>query len=216
MALCTQLDVEQKLQWDVTAEPDTTVTALIADAQALIESHVGRPLEGGSRTDIFDGGRVALFLRTWPVTEITSVTEDGVALAVTDYLWYPNGKVIRTSTTGSQILWKAYKPQSITIVYEGGYLAAENDLHDIALEHLGSLCAEVVARAFRKGAASAAIPAGSAGAVQSVSLSGSDTVTYATGSGESFAGGGLTAFVYLEDHEIVQLGRYRSVPMGFA
>jgi hypothetical protein len=49
-----------------------------------------------------------------------------------------------------------------------------------------------------------------------VSLSGSDTVTYATGSGESFAGGGLTAFVYLEEHEIAQLGRYRGIPLGFA
>jgi hypothetical protein len=52
--------------------------------------------------------------------------------------------------------------------------------------------------------------------VQSVSLAGSDTVTYSTGSGDSFAGGGLTAFVYLESHEMDQLGRYRSIPMGFA
>jgi len=216
LALCTQLDVEQKLQWDVTAEPDTTITALIADAQALIESHVGRPLEDGPRSEIFDGNRVALFLKFWPVTAITTVTEDATVLTSADYKFYANGKLIRTSTTGYQIVWKAYKPQSIEIEYDGGYLAGHDDMHDIALEHLGSLCAEVVARAFRKGAASAAIPAGSAGAVQSVSLSGSDTVTYATGSGESFAGGGLTAFVYLEDHEIVQLGRYRNVPMGFA
>jgi hypothetical protein len=208
--------VEQRLQWDVTAEPDTTITALIADAQALIEAHVGRPLEDGPRSELFDGYRWVLFLRNWPVTAITTVTEAGVALTATDYLLYPNGKVIRTTTTGTQIPWKAYKPQSIEVEYDGGYLAGHDDYHDLALEHLGSLCAEVVARAFRKGAASAAIPAGSAGAVQSVSLSGSDTVTYATGSGESFAGGGLTAFVYLEDHEIAQLGRYRNVPMGFA
>jgi hypothetical protein len=208
--------VEQRLQWDVTAEPDTTITALIADAQALIESHVGRPLEDGPRSEIFDGNRVALFLKFWPVTAITTVTEDATVLTSADYKFYANGKLIRTSTTGYQIVWKAYKPQSIEIEYDGGYLAGHDDMHDLALEHLGSLCAEVVARAFRKGAASAAIPAGSAGAVQSVSLSGSDTVTYSTGSGESFAGGGLTAFVYLEQHEIVQLGRYRGVPMGFA
>jgi hypothetical protein len=216
LALCTQLDVEQKLQWDVTAEPDTTVTALIADAQALIEAHVGRPLEDGPRTEIFDGNRVALFLKFWPVTAITTVTEDATVLTSADYKFYANGKLIRTSTTGYQIVWKAYKPQSIEIEYDGGYLAGHDDMHDLALEHLGSICAEVVARAFRKGAASAAIPAGSAGAVQSVSLSGSDTVTYATGSGESFAGGGLTAFVYLEEHEKAQLGRYRGIPLGFA
>jgi hypothetical protein len=208
--------VEQRLQWDVTAEPDTTVTALIADAQALIEAHVGRPLEDGPRSELFDGYRVALFLKFWPVTAITTVTEAGVALTATDYLLYPNGKVIRTTTTGTQIPWKAYKPQSIQVDYDGGYLAGEDAMHDLTLAHLGSMCAEVVARAFRKGAANAAVPAGSAGAVQSVSLSGSDTVTYSTGSGESFAGGGLTAFVYLEQHEKDQLGRYRSVPMGFA
>jgi hypothetical protein len=216
LALCTQLDVEQKLQWDVTAEPDTTITALIADAQALIESHVGRPLEDGPRSEIFDGNRVALFLKFWPVTAITTVTEDATVLTSADYKFYANGKLIRTNTTGYQIVWKAYKPQSIEIEYDGGYLAGHDDMHDLALEHLGSICAEVVARAFRKGAASAAIPAGSAGAVQSVSLSGSDTVTYATGSGESFAGGGLTAFVYLEEHEKAQLGRYRGIPLGFA
>jgi hypothetical protein len=205
-----------RLQWDISAEPDTTITALIADAQALIESHVGRPLEDGPRSEIFDGNRVALFLKFWPVTAITTVTEDAIVLTSADYMLYPNGKVIRTSTTGNQIPWKAYKPQSIQVDYDGGYLAGHDDYHDLALGHLGSLCAEVVARAFKKGAANAAIPAGSAGAVQSVSLSGSDTVTYSTGSGESFAGGGLTAFVYLEQHEKDQLGRYRSIPLGFA
>jgi hypothetical protein len=218
LALCTQLDVEQKLQWDVTAEPDTTVTALIADAQALIESHVGRPLESGTRTDIFDGGRVALFLRTWPVTEITTVTEDGTVLTADDFKWYPNGKVIRTSTTGSQILWKAYKPQSIEVVYEGGYLAATDDLHDIALEHLGSLCAEVVARAFRAGAKNAVVPVSAgAGGVQSVTIDGRGTISYATGGGETLTlEGGLGQFIFLNDDERRQLGRYRSVPLGFA
>ena len=205
-----------RLQWDISAEPDTTITALIADAQALIESHVGRPLEDGPRSEIFDGNRVALFLKFWPVTAITTVTEDAIVLTSADYKFYANGKLIRTSTTGYQIVWKAYKPQSIEIEYDGGYLAGHDDYHDLALEHLGSMCAEVVARAFRKGAANAAIPAGSAGAVQSVSLTGSDTATFATGSGESFAGGGLTAFVYLEQHEKDQLGRYRSIPLGFA
>ena len=217
MTLCTQLDVEQKLQWDITAEPDATVTALIADAQALIESHVGRTLESAEREETFDGARVAIFLRNWPVTAITSVSEDSTVLVVDDdYKFYENGKVIRVSSSGYQIVWRTFKPQSITVEYTGGFLAAHSDEHDLALEHLGSLCAEVVARAFRKGAANAAIPAGSSGAVQSVTLEGRGTATYSTGSGESFAGGGLTSFVYLEQHEMDQLGRYRGIPLGFA
>jgi hypothetical protein len=137
-------------------------------------------------------------------------------LASTDFSFYDNGKLIRVSG-GLQILWRPVKLDTVVVAYTGGYLAGHDEMHDMALEDLGSLCAEVVARAFRKGAASAAIPAGAAGAVQSVSLSGSDTVTYSTGSGESFAGGGLTRFVYLEDDERRHLDeRYRRFSYGFA
>jgi hypothetical protein len=191
---------------------------LIADAQAMIEAHVGRPLESATHSELFDGYVVAVFLRNWPVTAISAITEDGTVLAATDYLFYPNGKVIRTSTTGTQILWRAYKPQSIQVDYTGGYLAGEDDLHDIALEHLGSICAEVVARAFMLGAKNAAVPVtAGAGGVQSVTLDGRGTITYATGGGESVTlEGGLGQFVFLNEDERRQLGRYRSIPLGFA
>jgi hypothetical protein len=213
LALCTQLDVEQKLQWDITAEPDTTVTALIADAQALMEAEVGRSLESAERVQTFDGGPVAFFLKWFPVTAITEVTEDGEILTSADYAFKENGRLIRTGTTGYQTYWRTYKPQSITVEYDGGYLTGT---HDSELEHLGSLCAEIVARAFRIGADNAAVPAGSAGAVQSVSLEGSDSVTYATGGGSSTFGGGLARFVFMEDDERRQLLAYKGLPVGFA
>ena len=215
--LCTQLDIEQKLQWDITAEPDTTVTALIADAQALIETEVGRSLESAARTETFDGGRVNIFLRWHPVTAVATVTEDGTALVANDdFRWYHYGKLIRISGN-HQSAWRTRKRQSIVVTYTGGYLAGGQPDHNVALEHLGSLCAEVVARAFRKGAANAVIPAGSSGAVQSVSLTGSDTVSYATAGGGTFAQtGGLSQFVSLTDDERSQLVRYKGVSMGFA
>lgn len=213
MPLCNQLDVEQKLQWDITAEPDSVVTALIADAQALIEAEVGRTLESVSRSETFDGGRWSIFLEHWPVTAIATVVEDGVTLVVnTDYKFQPNGKLLRVSG-GHQIYWKATKPQSVVVTYTGGYIAGT------IREHLGSLCAEVVARAFRKGAANAAVPAGATGAIQSVSLEGSDSVTYATESGgSSTLAGGLNQFVYLEEDERRQLALpdYRRPRFGFA
>lgn len=203
MALCTQADVEKRLQWDITSEPDSVVTSLIEAAQAHIEAEVGRPLESASWSETFDGGYGVLFLRGWPVTAVTSVTEDGVALTVDDdFKWYANGKLIRLASD-RQTAWRILKAQSIVVSYTGGYEAGTPEL-----KHLGSLCAEVVARAFRRGAASAATPAGTAGAIQSVSLEGSDTITYATASGESVAGG-LTSFVFLEQHEIDQLSRYK-------
>lgn len=213
MTLCSQTDVEQRLQWDITAEPDTTVTALIADAQALIEAEVGRTLESAARTETFDGGRVTLFLNWFPVTAVATVTEDTDTLTVDDFKWYSSGKLIRVSSD-RQIAWKTTKRQAIDVTYTGGYLTGEPD-HDMALEHLGSICAEVVARAFRLGAASAALPAGTAGAIQSVSLEGSDSVTYATGgSGTGVLAGGLGRFIFLEEDERRQLGRYKGLSVA--
>jgi hypothetical protein len=222
LALCDQLDVEQKLQWDITSEPDATVAALIADAQALIEAHVGRPLESATHTATLDGGRVAYFLRNWPVTAVSSLSEDGVVLTVDDdFKFYPNGKLIRVSASGFQILWKTYKLAAIEVEYTGGYrpsTAAPPGTHDSELEHLGSVCAEVVARAFRLGAKNAAVPVSAgAGGVQSVTLDGRGTVSYATGGGETLTlEGGLGQFVFLNEDERRQLGRYRSLPLGFA
>lgn len=213
MALCTQLDVEQKLQWNITAEPDTVVAALIADAQALIEAEVGRALESASRVETFDGGRWSIFLTHWPVTAIATVVEDAVTLTVTtDFKFQTNGKLLRVSG-GHQIYWKGSKPQSIVVTYTGGHVSG------VTREHLGSLCAEVVARAFRKGAANAAVPAGAVGQISSVSLDGSDSVTYATDSGSSTTtAGGLNQFVYLEEDERRQLAlpKYRRPRFGFA
>lgn len=212
--LCTQADVEKRLQWDITAEPEAVVTMLIADAQAMMESEVGRALESGNRTETFDGGPWPIHLTHWPVTTLTSVTEDGVALTASDFEWYPRGKLIRMS--GSyQIFWRTWMPQSLVVVYVGGYLAGT---HTRELEHLGSICAEIVARAFRKGADNAAVPAGALGAIQSVSLAGSDSVTYASSSDSASTSGGLSQFLYLEEDERRQLALpiFRRPRFGFA
>lgn len=212
MALCVQADVEKRLQWDITAEPESVVTMLIADATALMESEVGRSLESANRTETFDGGPWSIFLTNWPVSAMTTVTEDGTALTVTtDFLWYTTGKVIRV-VNGYQVAWRAYKPKSIVVAYVGGYLAGSE------LDHLGSVCAEAVARAFKKGADNAAIAAGASGQIESVHLEGSDTVTYATASGATFTGGGVGQFLYLEEDERRQLAspRFRRPRFGFA
>ena len=213
MALCTQLDVEQKLQWDITAEPDATVTALIADAQALIEAEVGRTLESASRTETFDGGRVTLFLKHWPVTAVATVTEDGASLTVDDdFKFYENGKLIRVSGD-YQVAWKTLKRQAIDVAYTGGFDTPD---HDSQLEHLGSICAEVVARAFRLGAKNAAVPVtAGAGGVQSVTIDGRGTISYATGGGETLTlQGGIGQFVFLNEDERRQLNRYKGPPFA--
>lgn len=212
MALCTQADVEKRLQWDITAEPDSVVTMLIVDAQAMIEGEVGRTLETASRSETFDGGQWSLFLTYWPVTAVATVTEDGTTLVVnTDFKWLTTGKLIRVAG-GYQTYWKGSKPQSIVVDYTGGFVAAT---HVQQLEHLGSICAEVVARAFRKGAASAEVPAG-AGQIQAESI-GTYSVTYSTAEGSATVSG-LDRFVYLEEDERRQLAlpKFRRPRFGFA
>lgn len=213
MALCDQADVEQKLQWDITAEPDAVVTQHIADAQALIESFIGRTVESAARSETLDGGRVSLFLTAWPVTAVASVTEDGTGLTVDDdYEFYPNGKLIRVSG-GYPIAWQTGKARSIVVTYTGGFVSPA---HDRQLEHLGSLCAEVVARAFFRGAKTAVAGDSSALAeIQSVGLDGAGSVTYATASGESFQlSGGVMQWIVLEPDEKNQLYKYQGPPFA--
>lgn len=212
MALCTTEDVERLVLRDITADPSPYAEALIADAQAHIEAEIGRTVESASRTETFDGGQQTLFLQWFPVTAVASVVEDGITLTVDDdFKWYRN-KVIRVSGD-SQIAWRTLKRQSIVVTYTGGYVSPD---HDAELEHLGSICAQVVARAFIKGTDLAALPVGASGAIQSVSLEGSDTVTYATGGGGagSSISGGFRQFVYLEEDELRQLGQYKGLSVA--
>lgn len=209
MTLCTQADIEQRLQWDITAEPEDVVTSLIAAAQAHIEAAVGRALESDSRSQTFDGGHQILFLEHWPVTAVASVTEDGTALTVDDdYVFYDDGRLIRVSG-GHPTRWGTTKLRSIEVAYTGGYLSPT---HDRQLAHLGSVCTEIVSRAFRQGAANAAAPAGvGLGGITEVSLDGSDSVQFSNPSAVvAELGGGLTRFVFLLEDEKEQLRNYRT------
>jgi hypothetical protein len=184
------------------------VTGLITAAQALIESEVGRTLESDTHDQTLDGGQSTLFLKYWPVTAVASVDEDGTTLVEgTDFLFYEDGRLIRIAG-GYQQAWRTSKPRSIDVTYTGGYLAGD---HDSELEHLKSLCTEIVARAFRQGAANAVAPAGvGLGGITEVHLDGSDSVKYSTSSGVAIElGFGLTRFVFLLDDERAQLGRYK-------
>jgi hypothetical protein len=207
--LCTQADVEAKIGRDITAEPEPVVTSLIANAQGLIEGTVGRALESAERTETLDGGHAVLILGAWPVTAVASVTEDGTLLtADTEYLVDDVGILRRVGTSGYQRAWTALKPRSVVVEYTAGFLAAHNDYHDAALADLKNLCSEVVARAILSNMTIGALPAGAAGPTQSISLEGSDSVTFATGATMAVSGD-AGRFVYLTDDERRSLGRYQ-------
>ena len=168
MALCTQADVELFLQHATVAG---TVTYLIENAGALIETYLDRQIEEAPVvTELHDGDRQNMIkLRQWPVTiPLTLVEEDGVVLVEgTDYVAYEDGRVYRGSNKvpANWILGR----RIIDVDYTAGYGTVPFDIRDT--------CARMVARAFQAGEAYANTPTGAAG-VKSIDLADSDSVEY--------------------------------------
>lgn len=193
--LATQLDFEKFLQIDVTAEPDAAITAYIQSASTIIETYCNRVFTSGSVTaETHDGGFAVVFLRQMPVTAVATVVENAVTLAAADYMFYSDGRLVRMSG-GYPYVWY-WKPQTVVVTYTGGYTTVPFDIRDV--------CVRIAARAFQAGAAFAAAPAG-AGAIKSINIEGSDSVTYA----DAVSGSVATAAVQLTDVDKEVLNPYR-------
>jgi len=194
MALCTQTQVEQRLQINFTDNSDVVCAELIAAAQGHIERVAGRPLEAASFTETFDGMSGTLWLKNTPVNSITSVTVDGTALTSADWTYTDWGRLART-TNSRERSWSTSKQQSIVVVYNGAYTTIPYDLQDI--------CANMAARAFQAGASNAAVPAGSEG-IKSIMIAGSDSITFRDTAADLVNSVGLTA------HELDVVSYYRN------
>lgn len=167
--LATQADFEMYSHIDVTAEPDASITARLESASAIIESYCNRGFGLETVTnEIHDGGVRTLFLRRPPVVSITSITENDVALVPDDYSFYPDGRLLRLTGLFPQYWY--FAPQTVSVTYEGGYADIPADIRLV--------CVRIVERGFKAAAAYAAAPAASA-AIKSISLAGSDSVTFA-------------------------------------
>ena len=185
MPLCTQTDVEQRLQIDFTSPTDPVAASLIAAATGHINRIAGFTLEETVYTNVdFDPPRGSgLLLPERPLTAIASVTEDGTALIVdTDYVFYDWGAILRVSS-GYPRTWATTKAKSIRITYTAGWASVPDDLVDV--------CSRAAARAFQSGAAYAVTPA-EAGAVTQIDLEGSDSVSYADTANDVTAAVALT------------------------
>lgn len=198
MALCTQADVEYRLQITFDNDPDDGITALIAAAEGHIEREADRfaSLEDGARTETFDAPESpAIWLRHTPINSITSITVDGTALTSSQYKFTAAGRVIRVAG-GRERSWSTAKIQTVVVVYDGGYATVPADLTDI--------CARSVARAFQAGAGYASVPASAAG-IKQVALQGSDSVTFDKTASD------VTSAVFLTDDEKEVARAYRNM-----
>ncbi|MHC4321740.1 MAG: hypothetical protein ACYST3_05635 [Planctomycetota bacterium] len=175
MALCVQLDVEERLQLTFTNQPEDVITSLIDAATAHINRIAGFTLESTVYTDVdFDPpvGSV-LFLPERPLTAVGAVTDNSIALTVdTEYVFYSYGSIVRVSN-GIDRKWSTRKRQSITVTYTAGWVTVPEDLVDI--------CANMVMRAFNAGRANASLD--TSFGIKQIALQGSDSVTFDTNIG---------------------------------
>ena len=114
-ALATLAQAKKRLNIPTaTTTDDDEITEFLDDATFIAEGYCDRTWTVASRTQTFDGGSTTFVLSKSPVTSITSVTSNGVALAASAYQSdLANGIVKTYSPTVSGLA-------SVSIVYVVG------------------------------------------------------------------------------------------------
>ena len=99
-----------------------TAEMLLDLAAGEVADEIGQPVEVLTTTETYDGlpadhpAAAELFLRRWPVTEVTEVTSDVDVLDPAAYAWSVRGRVVRTD---GDVLSAALG--GITVTYTAGW-----------------------------------------------------------------------------------------------
>ena len=182
MAINNQLDLERLLQIDVTAEPDTTVTSYLVQAQAAAEAYCQRHFDyATAQVETFDGNGAEAIIQVdrWPIDTVTTVVESGVTLTVDqDYILYTDrGWVMRTSGGARQSRgWRDHR-RGIVVTYDGGYVLEGGGSGAATPDDLTLAITRIAARLFKSGAGPIA-----GGPISSTTLDGIGSVGYAASS----------------------------------
>ncbi len=176
MALITQQNLERLLQIDVTDDADPVVAEYLAAAQAVAEGWCDQPLEHDTVTEIFEVDQWEQWYVTdrFPITAVTSITEDSTLLTVgDDYKFYEDGRLRRLNGVQDSS-WSMY-PNGVTVVYTAGYGAGAPSGFTTVPPDLVRAITQICADMWQYGAAYAAqgaVP------ISSVQLEGSDTMQF--------------------------------------
>ncbi len=187
MTLALQIHVERFLQADVSNEPDTVVTQLLETASGLVEGFVGRPLELASYDEDYTvpAGAIVV-LRNGPVdvsanAVVVTINSTGTVLVEgTDYIVKRrNSHIVRVTAAGVPRWWDvpAGRQAAIKVEYDAGFDFTADPLEHRHAEIARDVTIRSVGRVFQAAAASASVPV-AALAIKSLSLAGSDSVTY--------------------------------------
>jgi hypothetical protein len=117
----------------INTDPDREqVQWLCLAACDAVERDLGRTITRRTVTEVYDGGRWKINLRSTPVISVTSVTESGTLLAAGDYVVNTStGQLARGST--SSALWFAWGYQNVSVVYVAGYADPPRIVRKVAL-----------------------------------------------------------------------------------
>jgi hypothetical protein len=117
----------------LTSDPDREqLQWLCLVASDAVERDLGRIIARRTVTEVYDGGRSSLLLRSTPVISITSVTESGTVLGSGDYVVnLATGVLYRGSTLVPWNFW--WGRQNVTVVYVAGYADPPKVVRKVAL-----------------------------------------------------------------------------------
>jgi hypothetical protein len=107
---------------------DAYLVRRVSEASALAARYCGRVFKSEVVTDRFylDDLMPSLVLARFPVTAISSVTENGDAVASTEYRCdTETGILYRLDTDGNRVQWEA---DTVVVAYTGGYTTIPADL----------------------------------------------------------------------------------------
>lgn len=182
MALCSQADIEALRTADITAEPDSTITALISHAEGILEGLTGRTFAPVANveaaTSSLSQADGTIWLAVYPLTAVAVANSDGDPYDLdVHYSWTVDGRIRRLGAGVSTWSWQ-YEPWrtpewpiGTVITYSGGITDPDEAPRD-----LRGVCAELAADLWGR-----ATPSGPGG-VTDESLGGY-SVTYQTMAG---------------------------------
>ncbi len=203
MPVIAPVDLEPLFFRDIGNNNDPAVVALIARAQEAVEGALGRKIESESGiVERHDGQRSAIFLTRWPVTAITSISEDGnPALGTGDYFFYEGGVVYRLAG-GFASSWRSWQQAGVTVTYTAGFPTTH-----VGFKALAGVVLALAGRMFEAAATDASKPDGT-DAVDSESI-GSYQVNYRSASALPGQVESVANAFRLSEQELETIGRWR-------
>lgn len=115
---------------------DTLLTSLISSASSWVENWVNRTLSSATYSERYNGtGNYSMMVKNYPITAISSMTVNGVAVSASDgisvgYL-FDNNTIIMIGNKISKGI------QNVTVSYTAGYTTIPQDIKQVVIELVG-------------------------------------------------------------------------------